>query len=369
MKTLKQMLGLLLILLTLGACSTGYTRVLFTTKSNIGLDFDPMANPPTAEITISRREGVVTPTYEGGQAPPLVASFRSNVKGLTGIFADVSSTFAGGAAAATMTDRFDSESNGGDIQRGILCVRNAPELSRKVKAFADDHKPSETRAFVFGTDTTLGFRVGWSPQVASPEVKLGYNRRELASAPVFARLAVGDECPTAQDKTATTPARVRVASLDDAKAMTNEEAHWVVNLPSFVGAIDTSSTAGKELGVFGLGYFQYFATGDAATSLALAPSIRAIMKKRIDPGTASGSVKQAARDLEEKSRSLIGSLDDAKIARATDLAVLYNLLKFDDTKKATVEDQRKLLSEKIRAGDTGEGLANLLNFVAWLERL
>src|SRR5262245_57749866 len=86
--------GALAVLLPalLGGCALGYNSMLFVTKSNIGLDVD--TRPPTAEISIARREGVIAPTFEKGQKPPVLASFRSQFKGLLGIFSSVSSTFA-----------------------------------------------------------------------------------------------------------------------------------------------------------------------------------------------------------------------------------------------------------------------------------
>ncbi|NBV21954.1 MAG: hypothetical protein EBS05_08545 [Proteobacteria bacterium] len=55
----------------------GYNRVAFATKSNVGLDFDTQP-VPTMQVNISRKEMAIEPTYEGGQTPPLLASFGSN---------------------------------------------------------------------------------------------------------------------------------------------------------------------------------------------------------------------------------------------------------------------------------------------------
>ena len=48
-------------------CSALEEHVLFMTKTNVGIDVD--SKPPTAEISIARREAVLEPTFEGGQTP------------------------------------------------------------------------------------------------------------------------------------------------------------------------------------------------------------------------------------------------------------------------------------------------------------
>ena len=55
-------------------CALGYDRMLLITKTNVGLDID--SKPPTAEISIARREGVIAPSFEEGKALPVLASFR-----------------------------------------------------------------------------------------------------------------------------------------------------------------------------------------------------------------------------------------------------------------------------------------------------
>ena len=95
--------------LALTGC-VGYNTVLFTTKSNAGLDFD--TKPPTAEINISRKEGVVEPVFEGGKTPPVMASFSSQIGSGGGIgrfFFGVDQTFAGGDSAVTMAKLYNDE--------------------------------------------------------------------------------------------------------------------------------------------------------------------------------------------------------------------------------------------------------------------
>ncbi len=63
-----------LALLTLPAC-IGYDRMLFTTKSNVGVDLD--STPPTFDVTIARREVVIEPTFDNAETLPVMASFSS----------------------------------------------------------------------------------------------------------------------------------------------------------------------------------------------------------------------------------------------------------------------------------------------------
>jgi hypothetical protein len=241
----------------------GYNTVLFFTTSNVGLDVD--SKPPTAEISISRAEGVIGPTFESGKTLPVVASFRTNVKGLLGLAAEVSSTFAGGNAATTMTALFGDPDTStltpfNERFNAGLCLSKAPD---PIDVFGletlriEPSKPGEVRPFVFGTATSFGLKVSWSGTSAQypDSVKLGYNRKDFAWAPVFSSPGTPPICP-------------------DPKV--------TVSIPSFLATVD-SLTAARAPSESGLEYFQYFATGDAATNLALRPEIRRVMLSRIDP--------------------------------------------------------------------------------------
>src|ERR1051326_8096735 len=88
----------------------GYNTTLFMTKSNAGLDLD--AKPPTAEINISRKEGVIAPSFEGGQTPPVMASFsaKSGSGGMRRFFFGVNQSFAGGDRSEEHTSELQSHS-------------------------------------------------------------------------------------------------------------------------------------------------------------------------------------------------------------------------------------------------------------------
>ncbi|MGH7231215.1 MAG: hypothetical protein ACREJU_07635, partial [Nitrospiraceae bacterium] len=230
------------------------------TKSNIGIDVD--SKPPTAEISIARKEVVIAPTFAGGQTPTVAASFRSNWKGLLGLFADVSGTFSGGDAAATMARWAGDpgEKDPRDIQSSTVCLNEKPVKDAFGKSF-DMPGPQDVRPFIFGTDTSFGLKVAWSGLTAQvPDtVRLGYNRKEMAWAPVFV------EQESCQGGT------------------------FKADMPSFLATIDNNVEVGTmEKG--GGEHIQYFATGLAAKYLTLKPEIRQTMLERLDP--------QAAKKLE-----------------------------------------------------------------------
>lgn len=258
----------------------GYNTALFMTKSNVGLDFDN--KPPTAEINISRKEAVVEPSFEGGKTPPIMASFGSKVGsggGLGRFIFGVDQTFSGGDAAVTMAKLYNTNGVPLDNHMSQTNFDSGFSLSKPPKANSTSGKgflgwkkrlfalpePGEVRPFIFGTDTQLGVKVGWNG-VGGPypdNLKIGFNRKELAIAPVT--LSPKEEKLDA-DGVGTT-------------VRTN-----VVRIPSFLATID--SNVEVEGGV-DVGWMQYFATGTSADYLARQPGVRLAMIKRADPKAAA----------------------------------------------------------------------------------
>lgn len=248
----------------LGSGCVGYNSTLFYTKSNAGLDFD--AKPPTTEITVSRKEGVIAPSFEGGKTPPVMASFKphgGDGNGFQNFFFGVDQTFAGGDAAIAMTRLYDSPVAGpysvdpktnesADYDSAILVTE--PEARFGWQKIPE---PSATRPFVFATDTLLGLKVGWTGAASIPDaVKLGFNRKELAWAPI-----------SKTPKATPTDTKVKLKG------------------PSFLATIDNDVQIGDDRGGPGTksSALQYFATGEAATLLARQPAVREAMLKRMDP--------------------------------------------------------------------------------------
>jgi hypothetical protein len=254
-------------ILALPGCA-GYDRILFVTKTNVGLDVDN--KPPTAEITIARRELAITPTFqdamENENTLPLLASF-----GLTGNFLnpEITSRFAGGLAAVII-----AKGPAAAADSSSLCLSKEPDtrplwkwLWHKITFKGEAHKYDEdTRAFYFATDTSFGLKVGWdgSSGPYPDTLKLGYNRKELAYPPIF----VKEGCA---DKRASSPTK-----------------EWEVSVPSFFASLDNSSTV-KEWSKSGTTHIQFFATGRAATEFVRRADVNAAMYKKMLPPVDNGS--------------------------------------------------------------------------------
>ncbi len=252
--------SLLIMIVAMIGCGIGYNKTLFFTKTNVGLDID--SRPPTAEVTIARREGVISPTFEGGQTPPVLASFTVDVKGISSLFAGISSTFAGGDAAVTMAMLYDDSDE--DVAGKYTCADfdssfdltqepnyldwfGNPDQSKNLL------KKGEIEPFIFGTDTSFGLKVAWSGVTAQvPDtVKLGFNRKEFALAPVTS-----------------TP----IPNTPDSK----------VRMPSFLATIDNSTKLGS-MEDSEIQHLQYFATGKAADFMARRYAVRKAMMSRLEP--------------------------------------------------------------------------------------
>lgn len=231
-------------------CAGLENNVLFMTKTNVGIDID--SKPPTAEISIARREAVLEPTFKGGQTPTVMASFRSSATGLLGMFYDISATFAGGDAATTMTRLYGDKTAGLEgIEPSYMCL---PENPSKAQG------SQEYRPFVFGTDTSFGLKIAWSGLTAHiPDTfRLGYNRKELAWAPIS---VTEEDCDPKDGRAKTT---------------------WKATVNSFLATIDHGGQAGS-MKESGYEHIQYFATGKAATYLSLRQEVRQAMLRKVDP--------------------------------------------------------------------------------------
>jgi hypothetical protein len=99
-KSIRSQLSPMLLLLLLSGCGMGYNKTLFMTQSNVGLNVD--SQPPTAEISISRSEGVIAPTFEHGQEPSVQSSFQVKSSPFATAVFGANSTFAGGDAALAL---------------------------------------------------------------------------------------------------------------------------------------------------------------------------------------------------------------------------------------------------------------------------
>lgn len=268
MKTHRLLLALPAAALITGC--VGYNHTLFMTKSNAGLDFD--LKPPTAEVAISRKEAVIAPVFEGGKTPPVMASFGSDngaAAGFSRFFFGVNQTFAGGDAAKAMAQLYADDQVPGTNAATTnydsrIDVRGKPNASTNwfTRTFFGLHSTNDVRPLIFGTDTSLGVKVGWSGvsgQVPD-RLHIGYGRKEMAFAPVFGE-QLGDN--------------------------TN-----IVRMPSFLATVDATVKVDTNAPLK-TAYIQYFATGDSATRLAMQPAVRQAMIQRADPAAGQRADKIA----------------------------------------------------------------------------
>ena len=250
----KLMLGVLIFISTqIQACGIGYNSLLFATKSNVGVDIDTA--PPTAEISISRTEGVIEPQFENGKTLPVMAHFSSKVNGLERFMFGVNSAFSTGASAAALSKFYSVKGNKtqDDLNwKGL----NLSQKPKRIPWFGDE--PEEiphleeglVRPVYFGTHSVFGIKIEWKGTTGQypSSIKVGYNRSELAWAPISL------EKNTDADSS-TYPVKVNAPSL---LALLNTDSSW--------GMFNDDSNK--------LLYTQFFATGEAATELALKEDIR-----------------------------------------------------------------------------------------------
>ena len=190
-----KLLSVILASSVISGCGIGQKKVLFTTRSNVGLDVD--AKQFTAQINIDRQEAVISPTFEGGKHVPIAAAFRNNNRLLGGF--GVSSLFAGGDAALALTtppkaNRVEGES--------LISLSEPPQYHKGLfgkffNLFKDEERierekylpgPGQVTPFIFDTDTSLGIKLAWTGAAAEfpDKIKIGFNREEFALAPVTA---------------------------------------------------------------------------------------------------------------------------------------------------------------------------------------
>jgi hypothetical protein len=277
--------------LPIAGCGVGVDRTVFYTTTNLGVNLD--RTPPTAEVSFSRREGVVQPAFEGGRHLPVAASMTMET-GFLGSLAptSVGQVFAGGAAAQILTAPSTTQAELADPNHGTLCL-DAPPQHREQPALGTT---SEVRSFVFGTDSSLGLVVAWAdPTSPVPDsVRLGYRRQEMAIAPVQGRT---ETCqPGAGPSGAGT---------------------YRVGMPSFLATIRSDSSAGAaQQGGVAVG--QTFATGLAARQLANEQGVRGAFQQAVvrDVRAATNTAPFSADAASQCITAWLGEGDQMKQDRA-----------------------------------------------------
>ena len=266
-------------ILLLSGCA-GYNRILFLTKTNVGIDVsrEPL---PTAEITIARREVALLPTYQDTIANqdktlPLFGAF-SQSGGL--LNPNIVSVFAGGSAAVAIASggksscdvpkKDKNDKNASDTAAVATASSDASDTcdSITLNEYPDDRgwferfwkskpKPEETngqvKPFYFATDTSYGAKVAWDgtggPYPTS--LKIGYNRTEFAYPPIL---------------------------------ISGKENQYIVKVPTFYASIENKSRFNVTQPDAGVSQTQVFATGKAAKAWAEREEVLKAVKNLVFP--------------------------------------------------------------------------------------
>jgi hypothetical protein len=324
---------LVLFTIFLSGCS-GYDRALLVTKTNVGLDID--TTPPTAEITIARREIAIQPTFPDvdnkESVLPLLGTF-----GMGGSYFNphITGHFAGGDAAVYLTDQNNQTEAG-----SFLCLRNMPDtrspllkfwhfitLKSKNEAIKETGEETRTRPFYFATDTSYGVKVAWSG-TGGPypdSLKLGYNRKEFASPPIF--IDSEGSCTIEEDPRKGEPG-------------------YKVTMPSFYASIDNASGF-KTITDSGVDHVQFFATGKAASQFAKDPYVRKIAFSHMAPNAAKLKANTIGlnQELIMEIENAFNNADSTKKSKIMEAAKILKLVDEGDPTSNSFVEKLKIHSD------------------------
>lgn len=214
---------LCVVAVALAACAPSADRVVFVTNTALGVNGDTAA--PSFSVAYDRTEGVLGPTNPDGSMPGVYGSIMSN-SGL--LSRAVRQVYATGQAAADLTGTAPAAAPAG-----------AAPAQGKLGPVG-----------FFGTQTVLGFKVGFTAAAGGPvpsSVTLGLKRQEFSVLPV--------------------------TLMPDGSAA----------YPSTIASLDTTGAASD--GTATLGLVQFFAAGKAAENLAANPGFRDQFARKVEQGT------------------------------------------------------------------------------------
>ena len=207
-----------------------------------------------------------------------------------------------------------------------------------IKKEAAEAKDSEgPRPFYFAADTSYGVKVAWSG-TSGPypdSLKLGYNRKEFASPPIF--VDTEGSCVTPKGKPG-----------------------YEVQIPSFYAAIDNAGvfTTFTESGVE---HVQFFATGLAATKFARNRHVQKAVFNDMAPKAAKLEANELGlnQDLIEEIKT---AFDGAKGGKKEEILKTAAKLKLvpPDTKS---NDFIEVLEEKVHSNSPDPEVSTKLNQV------
>lgn len=228
--------------------------VMFVTNSSLGINFD--SKPPTANIAYDRTEGFIGPRYPNGAAPPAVASIETG-----GSIFDpkVRQVYATGDAAVKAT-KGPSAGDGPQTMEG---------------------DPNQRQMMFFGTETSIGLKVGFGTNGTPDSLLFGYRRKEASVIPLGER-KVEESGPNGQKVEKT-----------------------VAVYPSVLASINMNVDA-KTAADTGLTTKQFFATGQAAIALGTNEEIAVAFRAQ-----AIRAAKSGLTDDDIRAAKAAGSADAA----------------------------------------------------------
>lgn len=210
------MIGALGAALTMAGCADG---VIFVTKTSLSI-VDADSTPPGISVAYDRVEGYLGPTNESGEAPAVLGYYASDGQFFR---PNVRQVYATGNAARLLS---------------------AEDKEKAVTKCSPERIENEGRVMFFGTATTTGLKIGFSPNAPVPDSLLfGWRRKEVSTIPLSKAVkgCVGG------------------ANVD---AVREGQRFY----PATLGAIRTAIDSTRETGR--MNTYQFFATGDAAVNLA-----------------------------------------------------------------------------------------------------
>ena len=229
MKRIHRVLGRLTFVIALAVTLAGCAKdqALFVTKTSLSI-LEADTKPAGISIAYDRVEGYLGPAAENGEAPPVLGYFGSD----GGIFTPkVKQVYATGNAARLMT--------GGKVKCTPQKIAN------------------EERIMFFGTSTTSGLKIGFTPDAPLPDsFVFGWRRKEFSLVPLSVAAEDG-ECSEA-----------------NAGKVLKGQKFYPATLASVNSTRDVppASPGGTKLSDQ-----QYFATGDAAVALAQKPELQGMV--------------------------------------------------------------------------------------------
>lgn len=266
-------LGSVFVAAALLSGCVGLDTVLFTTKTQVGIDGDLM--PATLDFGYARTELVVQPAFERGKTFPVLSS--AEVEGGLLTFGSKQS-FATGDAAIVMSKKL-TDSGDYDLNNDATRIKNSDYLDEgeiRTLPFVSGDKPKlfpKRRPLFFGTKTNFGLHVEFTAENAPTAVHVGYRRKELAIAPLIERTArlrnsAGDGSESG-NPLADTSNGVATPLID-------------IKLVSLLATVGASSKVGKPADT-SANISQMFATGVAATNLAQHQEVRQVLGSSLVP--------------------------------------------------------------------------------------